>query len=186
VLPGWRAARADACARAVARTGLGQERHAHEGLAAQAPTTRTQSLWAQPTQLGPTTMEAIAWTIDWNPEFRDDAKLKREVLKCFRDLRIIRTIRDFAERSMKEASEDGLETEHILWLDASYRYALFVRVWYEAAEEKLFIIIEENDLGDVGFFLLDTFPCATYEEERVVKVEYNEKFRDPGAMGVPR
>jgi hypothetical protein len=131
-------------------------------------------------------MEAIAWTIDWNPEFHDDAKLKREVLKCFRDIRIIRTIKDFAERAMKEATDEGLETEHILWLDASYKYALFVRVWYEASEEKLFIIIEENDLGDVGFFLLDSFDCATYEEQDVVKVEFNDKFRDPGHLGVSR
>lgn len=131
-------------------------------------------------------MEAIAWTIDWNPEFRDDAKLKREVLKCFRDIRVIRTIKDFAERALKEAGEDGLETEHILWLDASYKYALFVRVWYEASEEKLFIIIEENDLGDVGFFLLDSMDCATYEEERVLKVEFKEDLRDPGKLGVSR
>jgi hypothetical protein len=131
-------------------------------------------------------MEAIAWTIDWNPEFQDDAKLKREVLKCFRDIRIIRTIKNFCERATTEAGDDGLETEHILWLDASYKYALFVRVWYEASEEKMFIIIEENDLGDVGFFLLDSFDCATYEEERTVKVEYNDKFRDPGHLGVSR
>lgn len=131
-------------------------------------------------------MEAIAWTIDWNPEFRDDAKVKREVLKCFRDIRIIRTIKDFAERAMKEAAEEGLETEHILWLDASYRYALYVRVWYEASEEKMFIIIEENDLGDVGFFLLDTFDCATYEEERTLKVEVNDEFKDPGSLGVSK
>ena len=131
-------------------------------------------------------MEAIAWTIDWNPEFQSDAKLKREVLKCFRDIRILRTIKDFAERAQKEAVDDGLETEHILWLDASYKYALFVRVWYEASEEKAFIIIEENDLGDVGFFILDSMDCATYEEERTLKVEFNEKFRDPGALGVSR
>jgi hypothetical protein len=131
-------------------------------------------------------MEAIAWTIDWNPEFQEDAKLKREVLKCFRDIRIIRTIKDFAERAIKEAAQDGLETEHILWLDASYKYALFVRVWYEAGEEKLFLIIEENDLGDVGFFLLSDYACATYEEEKSLKVEYSDKMRDPGSLGVSR
>ncbi|HEV8361623.1 MAG TPA: hypothetical protein VGR28_14335 [Candidatus Thermoplasmatota archaeon] len=131
-------------------------------------------------------MEAIAWSIDWNPEFREDAKLKREVLKCFRDLRVIQTIKDFAERAMHEAADDGLETEHIVWLDASYKYALFVRVWYEASEEKLFIIIEENDLGDVGFFLLDSMDCATYDEEKVLRVEFNEKFRDPGHLGVSK
>lgn len=132
-------------------------------------------------------MEAIAWTIDWNPEFQDDAKLKREVLKCFRDLRVITTIKDFAERAIKEASADGLETEHILWLDASYKYALYVRVWYEASEEKLFLIIEENDLGDVGFFLLDTMACATYEEERTLKVEVTEDAKtDADNLGVSK
>jgi hypothetical protein len=131
-------------------------------------------------------MEAIAWTIDWNPEFQEDAKLKREVLKCFRDIRVIRTIKEFAERAIKESTEEGLETEHILWLDASYKYTLFVRVWHEASEEKVFLIIEENDLGDVGFFILDSMDCATYGEDRVLKVEFNDKFRDPGALGVPR
>jgi len=131
-------------------------------------------------------MEAIAWSIDWNPEFRGDQKLKREVLKCFRDIKVIRAIKDFAERATKEAKDEGLETEHVLWLDASTKYALFVRVWYEAGEEKVFLVIEENDLGDVGFFLLNDIECATYEEERTLKVEYNEKFRDPGHLGVNR
>lgn len=131
-------------------------------------------------------MDAIAWSIDWNPEFAEDQKLKREVLKCFRDLRVIRTIKDFAERAMKESAEEGLETEHILWLDASYKYTLFVRVWHEASEEKVFIILEENDLGDVGFFLLDSMACATYGEDKVIKVEFSDKFRDPGTLGVSR
>lgn len=127
-------------------------------------------------------MESIVWTIDWNPEFEDEARLKREILKALKDERTITTVKRFAEQAVKEAVDLGLETEHIVWLDSSFDYAFFVRVWYETSESKLFIIVEENDLGDVGFLLLNDLDCASYDEERVLKVE----FKDPEDMGVPR
>lgn len=131
-------------------------------------------------------METIAWSVDWNPEVRDDARLKREVLRCFKDLGVLRAIKAFAERATKEAREAGLETEHILWLEGSSKYALYVRVWFETSEDKVFIVIEENDLGDVGFFLLDSMDCATYGEDHAFKVDFNPKFTDPGSLGVSR
>ncbi|HVL88578.1 MAG TPA: hypothetical protein VM681_11335 [Candidatus Thermoplasmatota archaeon] len=131
------------------------------------------------------TLDDTVWTIDWNPDFADDGKLKQEVLNCFKDKRVLRVIKSFVERSKKEA-EGGFETEHIVWLDGSQRYALFVRAWFETTEEKTFIVIEENDLGDVGFLLLAGQDCASYADEKVLRVEYNEKFKDPGSMGISR
>lgn len=125
-------------------------------------------------------MESIVWTIDWNPEFEDEVRLKKEILKALKDERTIATIKRFAEQAIKEAVDLHLETEHIVWLDSSFSYAFFVRVWYETSESKLFIIIEENDLGDVGFLLLNDLDCASYDEEKVLKVE----FKDPDDMGV--
>lgn len=125
-------------------------------------------------------MESIVWTIDWNPEFEDEVRLKKEILKALKDERTISTIKRFAEQAVKEAVDLHLETEHIVWLDSSFSYAFFVRVWYETSESKLFIIIEENDLGDVGFLLLNDLDCASYDEEKVLKVE----FKDPDDYGV--
>ncbi len=127
-------------------------------------------------------MESVVWRVDWNPEFEDEARLKREILKALKDEKTIETVRRFARQAQSEALEDGLETEHIVWLDSSFTYAFFVRVWYEVSEGKLFIIIEENDLGDVGFLLLSDLECASYNEERVLKVE----LKDPEDLGVPR
>ena len=127
-------------------------------------------------------MESIVWTIDWNPEFEDEARLKREILRALNDPRTIATIKRFAELSAQEATEDGLETEHILWLDSALSYAFFVRVWYETGEGKLFILVEENDLGDVGFLLLNDLECASYaESDDVLRVE----LKDPEDLGVP-
>ena len=125
-------------------------------------------------------VESVVWTIDWNPEFEDEARLKREILKALKDDKTIETVKRFADQALREALEDGLETEHIVWLDSSFTYAFFVRVWYEVSEGKLFIIIEENDLGDVGFLLLNDLDCASYNEEKVLKVE----LKDPDDLGV--
>ena len=125
-------------------------------------------------------MESVVWTIDWNPEFEDEARLKREILKALKDDKTIETVKRFADQALREALEDGLETEHIVWLDSSFTYAFFVRVWYEVSEGKLFIIIEENDLGDVGFLLINDLDCASYNEEKVLKVE----LKDPDDLGV--
>ncbi|HVL49713.1 MAG TPA: hypothetical protein VM889_14245 [Candidatus Thermoplasmatota archaeon] len=125
-------------------------------------------------------MESIVWRMDWNPEFEDEPRLKREILKALQDDKTIETIKRFAETAHKEALEDGLETEHLLWLDSSFTYAFFVRVWYEVSEKKLFIIVEENDLGDVGFLILEDLDCASYNEENTLKVE----FREPDDLGV--
>lgn len=126
-------------------------------------------------------MESVVWTIDWNPEFEAEGRIKREILAALRNAKTIETIKRFAEASKKEALDDGLETEHILWLDTSLAYAFFVRVWFDLVENKLFILIEENDLGDVGFLLLDNLNCASYAEENVLKVEFTE----PEDLGVP-
>ena len=127
-------------------------------------------------------MESITWKVDWNPEFEDEARLKREILKSLANTKTIATIKRFAEESAREATEDGLETEHILWLDSNFSYAFFVRVWYELAEGKLFILVEENDLGDVGFLLFDKLECATYgQDDGVLRVELT----DPEDLGVP-
>lgn len=124
---------------------------------------------------------SVVWTIDWNPEFEDEARLKREILRALNDPKTIATIKRFAEFATNEASEDGQETEHIVWLDSALSYAFFVRVWFDIGEQKLFILVEENDLGDIGFLLLEDLLCATYgEDEAVLKVE----FREPEDLGV--
>lgn len=127
-------------------------------------------------------MESIVWTIDWNPEFAEESRLKREILRALNDPKTIATIKRFAEAATREALEDGLETEHIIWLDSGYSYAFFVRVWYDLTESKLFILVEENDLGDVGFLLIEKLDCASYGQENVLTVE----FTDPEDLGVAR
>lgn len=127
-------------------------------------------------------VESVVWTIDWNPEFEDETRLKREILKALKDDKTIETIKRFADQAARDALDDGMETEHIVWLSSSFTYAFFVRVWYEVSEAKLFIIVEENDLGDVGFLLINDLDCASYNEEKVLKVE----FKDPEDIGVPR
>ena len=130
-------------------------------------------------------MESIVWTVDWNPEVEDDARLKRELMRALGEEKTIATVKRFAELAAKEAIEDGLETEPLLWLDSHFSYAFFVRVWYDVAEAKLNILVEENDLGDVGFVLIDDLECASYEPEDVedvLKVELAE----PEDLGVPR
>ncbi|MGQ0536755.1 MAG: hypothetical protein ACT4PT_11880 [Methanobacteriota archaeon] len=132
-------------------------------------------------------MDSIVWTIDWNPDFEEEAKIKKEILKSLRSKAVMKTIKHFAEQAVKEAKESGLETEHIVWLDSNFKHAYFVRVWYEECESKLFIIIEENDLGDVGFLILHDMDCATYEEDRKPQmVEYSDKFLDPDSLGVSK
>ena len=127
-------------------------------------------------------VESIVWTIDWNPEFADEARLKREILRSLNEPKTMATIKRFAEHSLQEANGEGMETEHIVWLDSALSYAFFVRVWYDLGEKKLFILVEENDLGDVGFLLLEELECASYgEEEGVLKVE----FKEPEDLGVP-
>ncbi|MEA3200565.1 MAG: hypothetical protein QOE90_1993 [Thermoplasmata archaeon] len=128
-------------------------------------------------------MESVVWTVDWNPEFADEARLKREILRALNDGKTIATIRRFAEQAAREASEDSMETEHIVWLDSSYEHAFFVRVWYELSESKLFIVVEENDLGDMGFLLFENMACASYAQDSddVLKVE----LADPDDLGVP-
>lgn len=126
-------------------------------------------------------VESVVWTIDWNPEFEDEARLKREILRSLNNPKTMAIIKRFAEFSAQEASEDGLETEHIVWLDSALSYAFFVRVWFDLAEQKLFILVEENDLGDVGFLLIEDLACASYaEDEGILKVE----FKEPEDLGV--
>jgi hypothetical protein len=127
-------------------------------------------------------MESSVWTIDWNPEFEHEARLKREILKALNDPKAIATVKRFAEHARKEGVDDGLETEHILWLDSGYSYAFFVRVWYDLADSKLYILVEENDLGDVGMLSLADLECASYGEDEVLRVELT----DPEDLGVPR
>lgn len=129
-------------------------------------------------------MESIVWTVDWNPEVDDDSRLKRELMKALQEAKTIETIKRFAVLSTKEATEDGIETEHLLWLDSSFNYAFFVRVWYDLTESKLNILVEENDIGDVGFILLQDLECASYAadaDEGVLRVE----LVDPEDLGVP-
>jgi hypothetical protein len=126
-------------------------------------------------------VESVVWTIDWNPEFEDEARLKREILRALGTPKVMATIKRFAEFAAQEASEDGLETEHIVWLDSALSYAFFVRVWFDLGEQKLFILVEENDLGDVGFLLIEDLACASYGEgEGILKVE----FKEPEDLGV--
>lgn len=126
---------------------------------------------------------SIIWTIDWNPDLEEEPALKREILRALRDDRTIHAIKRYADQAVRECLEDDLESEHLLWLDAGTSYAFFVRVWYETTEEKLFIVVEENDLGDVGFLLLEDHACASYGQDQVLTVEV----RDPGEvdLGVP-
>jgi hypothetical protein len=130
-------------------------------------------------------MESVAWSVDWNPEVADDARLKRELVKALQDDATMATIRRFAELAAKEALDDGLETEHLVWLDSHFSYAFFVRVWYDVGDAKLCILVEENDLGDVGYVLIKDLECASYVEEgagEVLRVE----FSDPKDLGVAR
>lgn len=132
-------------------------------------------------------MDLSAHTVDWNPDFDGEPRIKREVNKALKDKNVIKTIRQFAQAAVYEAEEKGLETEHIIWLDTpSSKYMYFVRVWFESGEEKLFVIVEENELGDVCFLLLEDYPCATYADEGVHRVEFDPRFRDPGKLGVSR
>ncbi len=126
-------------------------------------------------------MESVIWTIDWNPEFEAESRIKREVLESLKEAKTIATIRRFAEDAAREANENAMETEHILWLDSGMAYAFFVRVWFDLVEDKLFILVEENDLGDIGFLLLDDLDCASYDQEEVLRVEFIE----PDDLGVP-
>jgi hypothetical protein len=126
-------------------------------------------------------VESVVWTIDWNPEFEDEARLKREILRSLGNPKVMATIKRFAESAAQEAAEDGLETGHIVWLDSALSYAFFVRVWFDLGEQKLFILVEENDLGDVGFLLIEDLACASYgESESILKVE----FKEPEDLGV--
>jgi hypothetical protein len=125
-------------------------------------------------------MESMTWRVDWNPDFEDDRFMKREVLRAIKNDKVLQTIRRLADQAVREAKDDDLETEHLVWLDTRGKYAFFIRVWYEASEEKVFIIVEENDLGDVGFLIMENFDCATYSSAGQLKVE----FRDPDTFGV--
>jgi len=127
-------------------------------------------------------MESITWSMDWNPEVQDDARLKRELTRALQQPRALATVKRFAQLAVKEATEDGLETEHLLWLDSHFTYAFFVRVWYDTVDGKLCILVEENDLGDVGYVLLDDLDCASYGEDDGLRVE----FADPEDLGVSR
>jgi hypothetical protein len=131
-------------------------------------------------------MESVAWSIDWNPEVSDDARLKRELTKALQQPSTIETIKRFAELATKEALDDGLETEHLLWLDSHFSYAFFVRVWYDVGDAKLCILVEENDLGDVGYILLENLACASYVEEVADEDVLTVEFTDPEDMGVAR
>lgn len=125
-------------------------------------------------------MESVVWTVDWNPEFEGEGRIKREILSALKNPKTMAIVKRFAEAATKEALDDGLETEHIVWLDTSLSYAFFIRVWYDLVENKLFILIEENDLGDVGFLLLNDLECASYAQENVLKVE----FKEPEDLGI--
>ncbi len=127
---------------------------------------------------------SIFWTIDWNPEHERDAPMKRQIRASLEDEAVISAVKRFADQATREAEEHGLETEHMLWLDSGSTYAVFLRMWYEIAESKLFIVIEESDLGDVGFLILGDRECASYEVSDVLQVEVME----PGDVdhGIPR
>lgn len=126
--------------------------------------------------------DPVTWTLDWNPEFEDEGRLKREILRSLGDAKTMAAVKRFADLAAKEAADDGLETEHIVWLDSALSYAFFVRVWFDLGEQKIFILVEENDLGDIGFLLLEDLACASYgEDESILKVE----FKEPEDLGVP-
>lgn len=125
-------------------------------------------------------MEPLPWAVDWNPDFEDDHRIKRAVLRALKEDNVLETIERLAQQSIEETLQDGIETEHLVWLEADAKFAFFVRIWFEASEEKVFVILEENDLGDVGFLLLEDFDCASYDGEKVLTVE----FREPDTLGV--
>lgn len=125
-------------------------------------------------------MEPLPWVIDWNPEFEDDPRMRRAVLTALRRDGVGDVVQRLARRAIEEVVEEGFETEHLVWLETQDRFALFVRVWYEKTQGKLFAVVEENDLGDVCFLLLDEFDCASYEREHVLEVEFEE----PETLGV--
>lgn len=127
-------------------------------------------------------MAAPPWVVDWNPKFQDDPRMKRTVLRALRQEGVPEVIERLAQRAIDEVVENGFETEHLLWLETGGKYALFVRVWYEHTQNKVFCVVEENDLGDVCFLELEDFDCASYEREDVLKVE----FEDPETLGVER
>jgi hypothetical protein len=125
-------------------------------------------------------MEPSSWAIDWNPAYEDDHRVQRSVVTALAEEGVLDTIERLASQSIEEALADGFETEHLVWLDGESRFAFFVRVWFEASEDKLFLVVEENDLGDVGFLQLDGHDCASYDGRRVLKVELEE----PETLGV--
>lgn len=125
-------------------------------------------------------MEPLPWAVDWNPEFEDDSRIKRAVLRALKREHVYETIERLAQQSIDETLRDGIETEHLVWLDTDGKFAFFVRVWFEASEEKVFVIVEENDLGDIGFLLLEDFDCASYDGRDVLQVEFEE----PETLGV--
>lgn len=125
-------------------------------------------------------MEPLPWAVDWNPDFEDDPRIKRAVLRALKEEAVLDAIERMAQQSIDETLDEGIETEHLLWLESDGKFAFFVRIWYEASEDKVFIPIEENDLGDIGFLLLDAFDCASYEGEQVLRVE----FREPDTLGI--
>lgn len=125
-------------------------------------------------------MEPLPWAVDWNPDFEDEHRIKRAVLRALKEDNVLETIERLAQQSIEETLQDGIETEHLVWLEADAKFAFFVRIWFEASEEKVFVILEENDLGDVGFLILEDFDCASYDGEQVLQVE----FREPDTLGV--
>jgi hypothetical protein len=125
-------------------------------------------------------MEAPPWVIDWNPAFEDDPRMKQTVLQALRQDGVADVIDRLAQRAIDEVAENGFETEHLVWLDTGGRFALFVRVWYEHTQNKVFCVVEENDLGDVCFLILDEYDCASYERDQVLEV----KIEEPDTLGV--
>lgn len=125
-------------------------------------------------------MDPLPWVIDWNPEFEDDTRMKRAVLQALRAEGVADTVRRLARRSIEEVVDHGFETEHLVWLDTQDRFALFVRVWYEETQDKVFAVVEENDLGDVCFLILEDHDCASYDGEQVLEV----KLEEPETLGV--
>ena len=125
-------------------------------------------------------MDPLPWVIDWNPEFEDDPRMKRAVLAALRHEGVADAVRRLARQSIEEVVDHGFETEHLIWLESQDRFALFVRVWYEQTQDKVFAVVEENDLGDVCFLILEDFDCASYDGEEVLKVEFEE----PETLGV--
>lgn len=125
-------------------------------------------------------MEPLPWSVDWNPDFEDDHRIKRAVLRALKEENVLETIEHLSQQSIQETLQDNIETEHLVWLESDGKFAFFVRIWFEASEEKVFVIVEENDLGDIGFLLLEDFDCASYEGEKVLQVE----FREPDTLGI--